>query len=197
MCLHLLRFLQIILDRRRLRAALWTEKKSIWKPRWETKRNGTFSTLLRRGRQATQWKVTLRTTRMEFSFLMYVKISFYTKLFFFIEEEDLVYPYWFCISLFFEISKTIAMGMHRNKNSLLKPNKMKHWAKGRIPTTFFPPCVFQQTIVLHKLNMQLPLHKLNSQNVLFTVLFLLLKEKIYYKTTIKKYLLNTELFLIF
>ncbi len=97
----------------------------------------------------------------------------------------------FCISLlvlyiliFWDIKNKCAMEMHRNENSLLKPNKMKHWAKGRIPTTFFPPCVFQQTIALNKLNMQLPLHKLNSQNVLFTVLFLLLKEKIYYKTTI-------------
>ncbi len=38
----------------------------------------------------------------------------------------------------------LKLGMHRNENSWPKPNKIKHWAEGRIPNTvfriFFPPC---------------------------------------------------------
>ncbi len=30
-----------------------------------------------------------------------------------------------------------SVGMHRNENSWPKPNKMKHWAEGRIPNTVF------------------------------------------------------------
>ncbi len=175
MCLHLLRFLQMVLDRKQLRAALWTERKSIWKLRWETKRNGTFWTLLRRGHQATPWKVTLRTTRTECSFLMYVNISFY--FYFFVVLYILIYCYKLIVKCDYSchnIKNKYAMGMHRNENSWLKPksNKMKHWAEGRISNTFFPPCIFPKK--------NSPLHKLNSQNVLFSVLSYFSKKKIHF-----------------
>ncbi len=63
---------------------------------------------------------------------------------------------------------------------------MKHWVEGRIQNTvflIFSPIYFAIFI--------LKLHKLNNQNVLFTV-FSCFKKKNYYKKTIYKYLLNTE-----
>ncbi len=53
--------------------------------------------------------------------------------------------------------------MHRNENSWLKPNKMKHWAEGWRPNMFFSfSCI---------LPIFSPLHELNSQNVLFCLAF--------------------------
>ncbi len=149
MCLHLLRFLQMILDRKQLRAALWTERKSIWKLRWETKRNGTFWTLLRRGHQATPWKVTLRTTRTECSFLMYVNISFY--FYFFVVLYILIYCYKLIVKCDYSchnIKNKYAMGMHRNENSCWSRSQTK-WntgPKAEYRTRFFPHVFFQKKI---------------------------------------------------
>ncbi len=58
------------------------------------------------------------------------------------------------------------IGMHRNKNSLLKSSKIKHLTEGRIRffALFSPPC---RPILPFFSSL---LHKLNSQNLLFTVL---------------------------
>ncbi len=66
------------------------------------------------------------------------------------------------------------------------------WAEGRIRFSKFFPHV---GIVCSRPLICSPLHKLNSQKVLFTVFVLLFNKTINYKTTILKYLLNTEYFL--
>ncbi len=71
--------------------------------------------------------------------------------------------------------------------------QMKHWPKaeyGLCRIGFFTLCRPVWAILS-------PLHKLNSQKVLFTVLSCFSNKTINYKTTILKYLLNTEHFLTF
>ncbi len=74
------------------------------------------------------------------------------------------------ISFFIKSSSFLILfkvGMYRNENSWPKPNKMKHW--GRRPNTehCFQKCSppFRPILLFFSL-----LHKLNSQNLLFTLL---------------------------
>ncbi len=69
----------------------------------------------------------------------------------------------------------LCIGMHRNENSWPKPNKMKHWAEGQIPNTVFH--IFSPMKAYFAIFS--PLHKLKSQNVLFTVLSCFSNKKIY------------------
>ncbi len=136
----------------------------------------------------------LKRPSVLFVYYIFFYVLFYTFLLFLFRERGesyfcfrllLLYSYFLyciyfisCIILFRDAPKWKFLAK-------AKPNKMKHWAEGRIPNMVFqkcsPPC--RPILLFFSL-----LHKLNSQNQIFTLLSCFTKKK-HLKT-----LLNTEHF---
>ncbi len=83
-------------------------------------------------------------------FFSHVRKDFilYKVIFFFIEEEDFVYPYWFCISLFFEISKTnVQWGCTEMKILCWSQTKWNTGPNAEYRPRFFPHVFFNKQLL--------------------------------------------------